>query len=453
MAAVIELADVSVVRGTSRLLDNVSWRVEDDDRWVVIGPNGAGKTTLLQVLSTQLYPTDGRGRDARGGRRHDRRLRAAPADRPDQRRPCRPDPARERVSDVVVSASYAVLGRWREEYDELDHDRAAELLEEVGVSHLADRTFGTLSEGERKRVQIARALMTDPELLLLDEPAAGLDLGGREDLVSTLSVLALDADVAGHGAGQPPRRGDPAGLHPRPHAQAGTGRGGRADRGDPDRGDADRDVRPAPPARSTQDGRYSARRRDRFAPRADRAETAAEPPSTGIARSMDWVQDHAWQTWLIARPAAGRRRAGHARPHAADDGRRRAGRLPDGGPRLQRRRPGARPPSSWRWRCWRSSARTSSGGCTPGRRCRTARRRSSARAGWCWSGSPRTTGRVKLSGEVWSARTFEESPCHRARSEGRRRGDRRRHSGRLPDPLDRFHRDSRSSGHRLHRQS
>ena len=101
-------------------------------------------------------------------------------------------PRAEKVSDVVVSASYAVVGRWREVYDELDHARATELLEEVGVSHLADRTFGTLSEGERKRVQIARALMTDPELLLLDEPAAGLDLGGREDLVSTLSVLALD---------------------------------------------------------------------------------------------------------------------------------------------------------------------------------------------------------------------------------------------------------------------
>jgi iron complex transport system ATP-binding protein len=87
-----------------------------------------------------------------------------------------------------------VIGRWREEYDDLDHHRAAELMEEVGVRHLGARTFGTLSEGERKRVQIARALMTDPELLLLDEPAAGLDLGGREDLVSTLNVLAMDED-------------------------------------------------------------------------------------------------------------------------------------------------------------------------------------------------------------------------------------------------------------------
>jgi iron complex transport system ATP-binding protein len=101
-------------------------------------------------------------------------------------------PRHEKVHDVVVSASYSVLGRWREHYDELDHDRARDLLVEVGAGHLMERTFGTLSEGERKRVQIARALMTDPELLLLDEPAAGLDLGGREDLVSTLTVLAMD---------------------------------------------------------------------------------------------------------------------------------------------------------------------------------------------------------------------------------------------------------------------
>ena len=192
MAAVIELADVSVVRGTSRLLNNVSWRVEAEDRWVVIGPNGAGKTTLLQVVSTNMYPTDGvvGVLDEVVGTIDVFELRprigltsAALADR---------IPREEKVSDVVVTASYAVVGRWREAYDELDHERAAELLEEVGVSHLADRTFGTLSEGERKRVQIARALMTDPELLLLDEPAAGLDLGGREDLVSTLSVLATD---------------------------------------------------------------------------------------------------------------------------------------------------------------------------------------------------------------------------------------------------------------------
>ncbi len=192
MTAVIELADVSVVKGGNRLLSSVSWRVDDGERWVVIGPNGAGKTTLLQVLSTHLHPTEGvvgiLGEVVGTVDVFELRPRigltsAALADR---------IPRTERVGDVVVSASYAVIGRWRESYDEQDHQRAQQLLQELGVSRLSDRTFGTLSEGERKRVQIARALMTDPELLLLDEPAAGLDLGGREDLVSTLSVLAYD---------------------------------------------------------------------------------------------------------------------------------------------------------------------------------------------------------------------------------------------------------------------
>ncbi|MBA2444457.1 MAG: ABC transporter ATP-binding protein [Nocardioidaceae bacterium] len=190
---VVELAGVSVVRGGSRLLKSVSWEVRADERWVVLGPNGAGKTTLLQILSAHLYPTEGvvglLGEVVGTVDVFELRPRigltsSALADR---------IPPAEKVKDVVVSASYAVFGRWREMYDDLDHTRAASLLSELGVAHLASRTFGTLSEGERKRVQIARSLMTDPELLLLDEPAAGLDLGGREDLVSTLSVLAADA--------------------------------------------------------------------------------------------------------------------------------------------------------------------------------------------------------------------------------------------------------------------
>jgi len=173
-------------------VDGVDWTVEEDERWVVLGPNGAGKTTLLQVASAQIHPTSGvvgilgevlGTTDVFELRPRIGLTSAVLAER---------IPRNERVHDVVVSASYAVIGRWREVYDELDHHRADELLTELGAAHLAGRTFGTLSEGERKRVQIARALMTDPELLLLDEPAAGLDLSGREDLVSTLSVLAMD---------------------------------------------------------------------------------------------------------------------------------------------------------------------------------------------------------------------------------------------------------------------
>jgi iron complex transport system ATP-binding protein len=192
MVAVVDLAGVTIIRDGATLIRDITWQVDEADRWVVIGPNGAGKTTLLQVVSAQIHPSEGVAGllgevlgtvDVFELRPRIGLTSAAIAER---------IPRSERVHDVVVSASYAVLGRWREEYDELDHERADELLAQLRIGHLADRTFGTLSEGERKRVQIARALMTDPELLLLDEPAAGLDLAGREALVRTLSDLSLD---------------------------------------------------------------------------------------------------------------------------------------------------------------------------------------------------------------------------------------------------------------------
>jgi iron complex transport system ATP-binding protein len=192
---VIRMDGVGLRRGAAQLLTDVSWSVEEDERWVVLGPNGAGKTTLLQLAAAQLHPTTGQVRvlGERLGKVDVFELRpriglasAALAQRL---------PPAERVLDLVVSAGYAVLGRWREKYEDTDESRARGLLYQLGVAELAGRPYGTLSEGERKRVQIARALMTDPELVLLDEPAAGLDLAGREHLVDRLAALAADPDA------------------------------------------------------------------------------------------------------------------------------------------------------------------------------------------------------------------------------------------------------------------
>ena len=192
MSRVLDFNNVTVFRDKKPVLSNVDWQVESNQRWVIIGPNGAGKTTLLRVAAAQIQPSNGTakvlGQTLGKVNVFELRTRIGFASNALSSH----IPNSETVLNSVMTAIYGVTGRWNEQYDDIDIRRAMRILNEWHLSDLAERAFGTLSDGERKRAQIARAVMPDPELLLLDEPVASLDLAAREQTVSLIGAYASE---------------------------------------------------------------------------------------------------------------------------------------------------------------------------------------------------------------------------------------------------------------------
>ncbi|MCY3635348.1 MAG: ATP-binding cassette domain-containing protein [bacterium] len=188
----LRMTGVGFTRDKRPILAEVDWEVAAGQCWVVLGANGSGKTSLLRIAALYEHPTTGTVEvlghrlgefDVRGLRHRVGFVSPALAQM------LRPH---LKAVDVVMTARHGALEPWWHDYTDADRERAMRLLVQVGAGGLGERTIATLSSGERQRVQIARSLMTDPGLVLLDEPASTLDLGGREMLVADLTSLASD---------------------------------------------------------------------------------------------------------------------------------------------------------------------------------------------------------------------------------------------------------------------
>lgn len=193
MTVALRMEGVRFVRQGRPILDGIDWSVRSDERWVVLGPNGSGKTTMVRLMSLYERPSEGT-LEVLGGvlgridvRRHRERIGLTSAALADQLR------RTLTAAEIVVCARHAALEPWWHEYTPADWERAGALLAQVGCAEYAEREFATLSSGEKQRVLLARTLMGNPGLIVLDEPAAGMDLGGREQLVTTLDALGSNA--------------------------------------------------------------------------------------------------------------------------------------------------------------------------------------------------------------------------------------------------------------------
>lgn len=187
--SVVKIENVSLKRNNNTILNNLNLEIKENQHWVILGPNGAGKTSLVQMIAGRMFPSTGQVNilGEKLGTFPTENLHqtvgfasASMLDKFDQN---------STVLEIVLTASYGQTAYWREEYDELDYERAQALLTIFGINNLKDRKFHSLSQGESQKVLLARALMNDPEILILDEPTSGLDIGTREDLIAGLEEI------------------------------------------------------------------------------------------------------------------------------------------------------------------------------------------------------------------------------------------------------------------------
>lgn len=190
---VIDVRDVSIIRDSKYILKEINWSVEKGEHWAILGLNGSGKTTLLNMISGYLLPSKGELRvlGETFGRYDLRELRKSIGwvSSAMQERLY----GNESAEDIVISGKYASMGLFHEPSRQ-DKELARALLDKLSSSHLAQRTYKTLSQGEKQRVLIARGLMPSPKLLILDEPCTGLDIFSKDQLLVDIEKLSRDSD-------------------------------------------------------------------------------------------------------------------------------------------------------------------------------------------------------------------------------------------------------------------